>query len=314
VIILSAEDDPADTIRPRLEAAEADLSRAHILQAVRRAKPNGETSLDHFSLETDLLALQDAVVSLGDVQLILIDPISAYLGGTDSHVNAKVRGLLSPLAEIVSALDVAALAVTHLNKNTSSALYRATGSIGFVAAARAVWLFAKNPDDPAQRLMLPGKLNLAPDQSGLSYALRETKPGFVAVTWGGAVSLPADVALQPERAEEKSALLEAREWLQDKLSGGSVSAKQIQKDAVAAGLAWATVRRAKAALGVLHRKSSFGGGWEWALEDVQHEDAQARPFAMSTFEQPTENKAPNLHRQDEGAQPPRVSVFEEGEL
>jgi len=128
VIILSAEDDPADTIRPRLEAAEADLSRAHILQAVRRAKPNGETSLDHFSLETDLLALQDPVVSLGDVQLILIDPISAYLGGTDSHVNAKVRGLLSPLAEIVSALDVAALAVTHLNKNTSSALYRATAA------------------------------------------------------------------------------------------------------------------------------------------------------------------------------------------
>jgi hypothetical protein len=74
------------------------------------------------------------------------------------------------------------------------------------------------------------------------------------------------------------------------------------------------VRRAKAALGVLHRKSSFGGGWEWALEDVQHEDAQARPFAMSTFEQPTENKAPNHHRQDEGAQPPGVSVFEEGEL
>lgn len=120
-IILSAEDDPADTIRPRLEAADADLSKVHILQAVRRAKPNGETSLEHFSLETDLVALQDAVASLGDVRLIVIDPISAYLGGTDSHVNTRVRGLLSPLAEIASALGVATLAVTHLNKNTSSA-------------------------------------------------------------------------------------------------------------------------------------------------------------------------------------------------
>jgi len=68
VIVLSAEDDPADTIRPRLDAAGADLRRVHILQAVRRAKPTGETSLEHFSLETDLLALQDAVVTVGDVR------------------------------------------------------------------------------------------------------------------------------------------------------------------------------------------------------------------------------------------------------
>lgn len=314
VIILSAEDDPADTIRPRLEAADADLSRVHILRAVRRAKPNGETSLEHFSLETDLVALQDAVALLGDVRLIVIDPISAYLGRTDSHVNSKVRSLLSPLAEIASGLGVAVVAVTHLNKNISSALYRATGSIAFVAAARAVWLFAKNPDDPGQRLMLPGKMNLAPDQTGLSYTLQEMNPGFVAVAWGGVVSVSADVALQPERGEEKSALLEAKEWLQDMLSAGPVSAKQIQKGAAAAGIAWATVRRAKAALAIIHRKSSFGGGWEWALQDVQREGAQAHPFTMSTFEHRTENKVFNNHRQQEDAHSVGMSTFEEGEL
>ena len=79
VIVLSAEDDPADTIRPRLEAGGADLSKVHILQAVRRDKPNGGSKLEPFSLENDLLSLQDAVVSLGDVRLVVIDPISAYL-------------------------------------------------------------------------------------------------------------------------------------------------------------------------------------------------------------------------------------------
>jgi putative DNA primase/helicase len=109
VIVLSAEDDPADTIRPRLEAAGADLNKVHILQAVRRDKPNGESRLESFSLESDLVLLQDAVVSLGDVRLVVIDPISAYLGSTDSHVNAKVRSLLSPLAELASSLRVVVL-------------------------------------------------------------------------------------------------------------------------------------------------------------------------------------------------------------
>ena len=195
VIILSAEDDPSDTIRPRLEAAGADLSKVHVLQAVRRARPSGEISLEHFSLETDLVALQDAIVSLDDARLIIIDPISAYLGGIDSHVNAKVRSLLAPLSQMAAITGVAALAVTHLNKNSSSALYRASGSVAFVAAARAVWLFAKSPDDPAQRLMLPGKMNLAPEQSGMGYRL-EAKADVAVVTWGDAVSISADAVLE----------------------------------------------------------------------------------------------------------------------
>lgn len=269
VIVLSAEDDPADTIRPRLEAAGADLTKVHILQAVRRDKPNGESRLEHFSLETDLVSLQDAVSSLGDVRLVVIDPISAYLGSTDSHVNAKVRSLLSPLAELASALCVAVLAVTHLNKNTSSALYRATGSIAFVAAARAVWLFAKNPDDPGQRLMLPGKMNLAPDQMGLSYTLKEERAGVVAVVWGEAVRLSADAVLQPEAVEEKSERLEAMDWLRERLSEGRVSQRELKGDAKAAGIAWRTVRRAKDSLGITSEKEGFKGGWRWQLPDPQ---------------------------------------------
>src|SRR5206468_3911917 len=99
-------------------------------------------------------------------------------------------------------------AVTHLNKSISSALYRSTGSIAFVAAARAVWLFAKNPDDPSERLMLPGKLNLAPDQEGLSYSVREARQGVPVVAWGKAVNLPADAVLSPEAAEHRSERLE----------------------------------------------------------------------------------------------------------
>src|SRR5207249_1677314 len=174
VIILSAEDDDEDTIRPRLRVAGADLNKVHILQAVRLAKPDGGTTLDYFNLARDVIALQDAVVKLEDVRLVIVDPISAYLGNTDSHVNARVRGLIAPLTQVAQTLRFSVIALDHLNKsNQRTALYRPNGSIAFTAAARAVWFFARNPDDPTQRLMLPGKMNLARDQNGLSYALRE---------------------------------------------------------------------------------------------------------------------------------------------
>jgi hypothetical protein len=143
-------------------------------------------------------------------------------------------------------------------------LCRATGSIAFVVAARAVWLFAKNPDDPGQRL-LPGKMNLAPDQTGLSYTLKEKRAGVVAVVWGEAVRLSADAVLQPEAVEEKSERLEAKDWLRERLSDGPVSQREIKGNAKAVGIAWRTVRRAKASLGITSEKRRIQGGLALAI-------------------------------------------------
>jgi KaiC/GvpD/RAD55 family RecA-like ATPase len=312
VIVLSAEDDPSDTIRPRLEAAGANLSKVHVLQAVRREKPDGETSLEHFSLETDLVALQDAVASFGDARLVVIDPISAYLGNTDSHINAKVRGLVSPLADIAAGLDVAVVAVTHLNKSTSSALYRACGSIAFIAAARAVWLFGKNPDDPAGRLMLPGKMNLAPEQMGIAYTLASERHVAV-VAWGAAVSVSADVMLEPEGAERRSERIDAIEWLRERLSSGAVAQREIKREAAKEGFSWATVRRAKDALGIIAEKSGYQGPSQWRLRNAHSKGAQPRTPQVSTFERPTENSSISGNSPAKDARPTQVSTFEDFE-
>lgn len=291
VIILSAEDDEEDTIRPRLRVAGANLDKVFIVQAVRHAKSDGETTLDHFSLATDVVALQDAVVSLEDVRLVIVDPISAYLGNTDSHVNAKVRGILAPLTQIAQALRFSVIALDHLSKSNRPALYRPNGSIAFTAAARAVWLFAKNPDDPAQHLMLPGKSNLAREQKGLSYTLGEGEPDVVAVTWGEAVSISADAVLEQEGIEARSERMEAADWLLDRLSGGPVSATRIKEDAQKAGLTWITVRRAQRALGIKPHKDGFDGGWSWQLPEDAH-------------------RTPKMLTPEGGASSPQVSTFE----
>src|SRR4029450_6264221 len=134
VIFRRAEDDPADTIRPRLEAAGANLQRIHIVEGVIVGyRGDGTPGRRAFSLEEDLAALDVTLAKLKSVALVVIDPISAYLGGVDSHKNADVRALLAPVSELAARQNVAIVGVSHLSKATGSkALMRVTGSLAFV--------------------------------------------------------------------------------------------------------------------------------------------------------------------------------------
>ena len=134
--------------------------------------------------------------------MIVIDPISAYLDGTESHNNAEVRAVLAPLAKLAAEVGAAVVCVTHLNKGSqSSALYRATGSLAFVAAARAAYAVTKDKDNPSRRLILPMKNNLAPDTSGIAYAVVAPQ-GIPIVAWEPTpVTITADEALSSEQRE-----------------------------------------------------------------------------------------------------------------
>ena len=89
MVFFSSEDDAEDTIRPRLDAAGADLSRVFIMDAVLA----GETTRS-FNLDCDINGLSVMLKHIGDVALVVIDPVTAYLGDTDSHKTADVRSLL----------------------------------------------------------------------------------------------------------------------------------------------------------------------------------------------------------------------------
>lgn len=226
VVLLSAEDGIADTIRPRLDAAGADVERIVALEAVRIVDADGRESARAFDLTCDLPALEAAIREVGDCRLVVIDPVTAYLGGVDSHKNAEIRGLLAPLAELAARYGVAVVAVTHLNKSGGGpAIYRAMGSLAFTAAARAAWAVSKDKDDPARRLVLPIKNNLAPDAGGLAYRIEGRGAGDCpVVAWEpDAVNVSADDALTADARQAGAgtgALEEATEWLRDFLAGG----------------------------------------------------------------------------------------------
>lgn len=274
VLMLSAEDDVADTLRPRLEAAGADLNRVHFLESMITSRDRGLTQRHAWpSLVEHIGALTDWLKAHPGVRLLVIDPLAAYLTGADTHKQSEVRAVLSALGQMASTRRVAVLAVMHLNKgNGVDPLYRVSGSLAFVAAARAVYLIVRDPRDPEQRLMLHLKNNLSRDERGFRYVVKTADNEAPYIEWATervtetAREILATVAEETPRERAASAKdREAAEWLRNKLRDGWVEAASIYRRAEGAGIGERALKRAAQMLGVLKEPKGFRGNWHWAL-------------------------------------------------
>jgi hypothetical protein len=293
VILLSAEDDPARTIVPRLRAAGADLSRIHILESIiqpglesddrREALPPVERMPS--LLDYDLAVIEAKAARLPDCRLIVVDPVSAYLGGKDDHRNAELRSVLSPLKAMAERLNVAIVLVTHCSKSGGvDGKRRVIGSIAYVGASRANYLFLKDKDDPTGRrvLLLDNGGNLAPTQPGLAYVIEDRGDG-PAVEWlAEPVHKDADTALrelaeaqaQTGRPEQAAERRDCGAWLRQDLSQGRQPAIDCERDGRTAGFTRATLNRAKQDIGAVSKREGFGKDSKcyWAMPDASIDD------------------------------------------
>jgi putative DNA primase/helicase len=285
VLILSAEDGIADTIIPRLIAAGADMDRVRIVAAA--TKPDG-TGRKTFSLKTDVDLLEELAREMGTVLLIIIDPISAYMGGADGNGNVETREVLEPLAEMANRLGIAVVAVTHLNKGGAggqSALNRFAGSIAFVAAARSAYLVIEDNDDENRRLFLQAKNNLGPKGKGLAFRVEQRLiPGDILasnISWDtDHVTASVDEALIASETrgggESRSGKDEAADFLRGLLASGAMPVTEVEREARDAGLLGPdspisqnkSFRSARDIVGIVpQRKGGTGakGQWVWEL-------------------------------------------------
>lgn len=313
VVILSAEDSAEHTLRPRLEAAGADLTRCFVFDSVRELTDAGEVNRG-FNLAADVDRLNVALEHIGDVALVVLDPVNAFLGKVDSHKDAEVRSVLAPLAALAQRRDCCVVTIAHLTKNeASSAINRVGGSIGFVAAARAVWCVARDRDDESLRVFGCIKNNLAPDR-GLAkrFSLVPATVGIgiqtCRIEWQpGDVRLTADELLAPQQ-QDASALDRAKDWLTEHLSGGVVGSKQIIEAAKGAGIAERTLRRALTVLGGKAVKGRFDGGWSWSLAQDGHADLTRKVGHLGHLRPPQDCQWPSSTPEREEEEDHIVSV------
>jgi len=257
----------------------------HIVSAVREGKDRRGLNLQH-----DLDLLESKITEIGNVALVSVDPVSSYLGKTDSHKNSEVRGVLEPLSEMADRMRVAILSVTHFSKSgansTTKALHRFIGSIAFTGAPRAAFAVIEDAEHEGRRLFLHAKNNLAAKPQGLAYRLEqcivgESGDGIVAsrVLWDvQPVTITANEALAAEGSgvEAQTDRAEAEELLRDFLSDRPRPVTEIEAEAKGAGISWRSIRRAQKALGIKsYRKAESGDGlgksgrWYWSLQRGQ---------------------------------------------
>lgn len=270
-LFITCEDGLADTIKPRATAAEGDTSKIIVFEGIRAPGANGAV-VERFYTIGDIGHLRDAILSEPDTALVVIDPASAYLGDSDSHKNDQVRALLAPLGKLAEETNVAIILITHMSKSGGGrAIYRAMGSLAFIAAARSAWLIAKDKENPARRLFLPVKNNIGNDQIGHAYSLVD-RDGVAVLEWEAApITTSVDEAIRESEdqgkpgpaPEEREA---AKEWLTGVLANGEVEVKQLKKEAIAAGVAWRTLQRAKTDLKVRSHRSTYNPkAWVWRM-------------------------------------------------
>lgn len=284
VVVLSGEDHPNTVLRPRYEAAGADLDRVVLVpgKLVWQDPEANLVDLDDLSGNephevpiylTNLKPLRQ-VLQETKPRLLIVDPLQQYLGPeVDARRANQTRPVLEGLARLAREFNVAVLVLYHLNKDASQtkAIYRALDSIDIPAASRLVLLVGHDPDDEAKRAVLTVKSNLGRKPEGLGFEIETTAEGVPFVRWTGSTELTEDRLLGARTGQRgrPAKLDEAQAWLLDllrPLGEEGLAVAEIVELGKDAGFSQRTLERAKKKAGVISRRlrSEEGEGWAWA--------------------------------------------------
>ena len=274
VLILNAEDDPEDTIKPRLRVAGADMARVF---QVSEVGPAGARRVPRIPADTALLG---QLARQCAARLLIIDPFVAFLAGVDINRDQDIRQALLHLSGLAGQLGCTIVCVRHLNKGDSAkAVYRGAGSIGVIGHARTGLVVAQAPDNEDERVLAVAKSALVTRPVSLRFALEAHDVGgpqaICRVRWLGTAPYRADQLVERPAGPEQRARVRmddaCQEFLRRLLGYGGMPVKSVKAECADAGFSLRTIERAAATLGV-ELKRQYGLNM-WTLPSADRPSA-----------------------------------------
>jgi hypothetical protein len=278
-LLLSAEDGPADTTRPRLDAARADCERV-IVPPIRLAE-----STTYLALPDHVAVLERAIREIG-ATLVVIDPLAAFMSPKlNRNRDEDVRQALTPLCDMAERTSAAIVGIRHLNKGGgSNPAYRSGGSVGIIGAVRAAHLVALDPEDDKVHVFIPYKNNLEKLQGALPFRIIKSPEDKAAhIEWIAGESrtysardlLRGDATKDDGRGERDFTKLDlAKRFLVEMLRTGPRLVSEVEELAEQHGIAPTTLRRAREGLKVRARRNpAYQGPFKYHLPEGEFTEA-----------------------------------------
>jgi putative DNA primase/helicase len=267
-LLLSGEDDPERTVKPRLIAAGAEVSRVHLLRTVTVCdEPR------HVQLPMDLPLIERFIIEK-KINFTVIDVLAAFTEqGTSLNDDASMRRLFNDMSSVFERTGAACLMLRHQNKKEGTrAMYRAGGSIAITGAARAAFAVGQNPDDADEKIFVPIKHNLGPRPHSLSYRI-EAHGDSSRIVWGGQSDLTAaDVLKGQSESGGGNKTDKAKGIIADVLSGGPRGENEVKQACEAAGISNSTYWRARRQLEVRSEKTGYQGEWLLSIPGANNDE------------------------------------------
>lgn len=277
VAVLAAEEAVADTLVPRLMAAQAERSRVRFLRTVKYHHKDDSIGERMITFQQDMELLQNHFTTYPEDKFLFIDPITNYCGDVNFNQDGEVRPVLTMLANLAEEFQITVLMIGHFNKNTNvgAAMDKAQGARAWVAVPRAVWGFVRNPDNKQERIIGSLKVNnVREEDAGMTFTVedrvigtqKDGKPWIVGgVCWGRKAECSLDEIIDSERPENRRDSVGER-FIQNALKDGVRKARDIYSEADKQSISESTVKRACNSLGILKYELPEGG-WIWQLKD-----------------------------------------------
>ncbi|MCL2620278.1 MAG: AAA family ATPase [Defluviitaleaceae bacterium] len=261
VLFISAEDDLADTIAPRLIAAGANMSR------VFSYTESTERKLHYTS------PMFEQLIAQSKPSIVVVDPIQGYFGNSDMNRANSVRPIMTHLRVLAEKYDCSILLVEHLTKSgQGGGFHRGLGSIDITSAARSVLMVGNDHSNPKERGITQIKSNIGNMDGVIGFTINDS--GLV---WNPDTYLTSSIIegrnkknrryQGDDNEKEISALEEAKEFLRDNLANGEYLCKDVELEAEQSGISKQTLRRAREELKVVTVREGFGKPGYWKLPD-----------------------------------------------